>query len=744
MRCLLLILLLSCFAASAFAQTPTNPHNPEDGCGLPPQGVIVASVTYTLNRDCMQTGVLEIKTSQTPSIRLEINGGGHTITNTSYLASNKATYLYNFLVVDDNGDRTLQNVDNGRSPNVEVIIKNVTFDGENVKFQRPWRTQSPPSFEARSAIGAGILVDGDLTMENVTFTRGNGIWVRAKGTASLTNVLFEDSLSYNFGFGATVRGVLHVAKSASVTLNKAVFRNIDYSVVVIEKGGRLGATGCLSFTRVWSHKVHHSGKSRNFGAWSDGSSGACPSGTVGNGGAAVVAYTLPELPCRLPASGDIEGTQVYTLTQDCVCMGELIISAGARVTINGNGLTIRGCETGSPRFRIADAQLTINNASIYGVRIYNYGGRLSLNNSMVASATKPLMNYGWAFVRDSVFQENRATRRGAGKAYYGHAYYGMGRVLFQDNVFRSNSPADDEVEAYTEGIGSAIYLCGDNIIEGLTEDESAARELALFIAENGGSVSFSCLQDDTPSPPPPPPVGCAPAYEGAPPEQKHLGAIGVMLYVEKCPPTIEIWEILPNSQGVFALKVSQDFIETMNEGDIICSANERAAVRIGLTEPVRQIMAYSKTYVPPSQRGGRDILVSLGPNYENKVHHLVIDHALDGTVMGAVDTRPAGPPCLGARVSTQTTVSAKPAAPPPAPPPQPTPIPIAAPVSPQPAQADGSIVHVVQPGDTIWAMGVAYNVHPYRIIALNDLENPTTLVVKPIFPGQELLIRPAP
>ena len=200
---------------------------------------------------------------------------------------------------------------------------------------------------------------------------------------------------------------------------------------------------------------------------------------------------------------------------------------------------------------------------------------------------------------------------------------------------------------------------------------------------------------------------------------------------------------MPNSQGQFALKANQAQIEAMKEGDVICSANGRAAVCIGLTEPVRQIMSYSKTYVPPRERGRRDILVSLGPNYEDKVHHVIIDNELHGALLGIVDTRPAGPPCEGIATSPSSQPSARTAPVAPAPPPQPTPIPIAAPVSPQPAQADGSIVHVVQAGDTIWAIGVAYDVHPYRIISLNKLDK---LLMRGgfIVPGQELLIRPAP
>ena len=183
MRCLLLILFVALFAAPAFGQSdPTNPTTA--ACGLPAQGTIVASVTYTLTANCTQTRWLEIKTAETPNITLTINGGGFTITNMTDCCEYNSSYNNNFLLVDDQGELTVQNVDNGRSPNVKVIIKNVTFDGNNKKFRRPRRLQ-PDGVIRNSATGAGILVDGALEMENVTFTRGDGMWLRVKGTASL-------------------------------------------------------------------------------------------------------------------------------------------------------------------------------------------------------------------------------------------------------------------------------------------------------------------------------------------------------------------------------------------------------------------------------------------------------------------------------------------------------------------------------------------------------------------------------
>ena len=117
------------------------------------------------------------------------------------------------------------------------------------------------------------------------------------------------------------------------------------------------------------------------------------------------------------------------------------------------------------------------------------------------------------------------------------------------------------------------------------------------------------------------------------------------------------------------------------------------------------------------------------------MHHIVIDSKLlMERVLGGC-RYPPGRTALSRRQRSQPDCHV-PAAP--APPPQPTPIPIAAPVTAQPAREDGSIVHVVQPGDTLWAIGVAYDVHPYKIIALNNLDDPSRMVVGFIHPGPRI------
>ena len=743
-RLILLFMFLPIFAAPAPAQA-SNP-TPDHTCGLPKglpgENTIVESVVYTLKADCTQTGFLQIRTAETPNVRLEINGNGKTIFNGG------SSYKFNFLAVDDAGHWGDQlDPDQSESADVQVIIKNVTFDGNNKPFE-PHRTCPPDrdcGWYGWPGYGAGILAEGSITLENVTFKNGNGIWLLPKGTATLTNVLFEDNFIYNIGASPITKGILTVPGTGKVTLHNAMFRDNERVSVVIWKGGALTTTGCLSFVRVLTHKVHHSGVNSRLGTWSEADQppGPCTGDKIGNGDPVADGYTLPMLDCGMPSGGAIEGTHVYSLKKDCVCVsGKVKITAGASVTINGNGKRIVGCDGSSAGFQIGDADLTINNARLNGMRVHNYGGTFTLRNSRLTETSPkktPIINYGWSYLLNNVFENNVGDDDGEGNVYYSHGWFGIGKALFRDNVFRNNGPTD--VEAFAEGGSTAIYVCGENEID----RAAAAAALPPFLAVDGGGI-FGC-----PGPPPPatpqPPSGCLGAGQHTGRDRQPLGAIGLIYYLQGCPTSkeIEVWEVLPNSQGQFALKVNQATIEQMKEGDVFCSANGRAAVRIGLTEWVRQIMAYSKTYVPPERRGRRDILVSVGPNYEQKVHHAVIDGDLHGAVLGLVDTRPDGPPCEGmvSSPSSQASAQVAAAAPAPPPPPKPTPIPIAAPVSPQPAQADGSIVHVVRSGDTIWAIGVAYDVHPYRIIAQNKLDE---LLMRGgfIVPGQELLIRPAP
>ena len=409
-------------------------------------------------------------------------------------------------------------------------------------------------------------------------------------------MLFKDSSITNFGFGPTVTGAaLHVASTGAATLNNAVFRHNERTVVSIEEGGKLSTTGCLRFIRVLTHKVHHSGLYSGMGTWSN-SAGTCKDDMdIGNGDKVKDAYSPPAMDCGLPSGGTIEGTVVYKLNQDCACMNIVNIAEGAHVTINGNGHRIEGCSGTDAHFLIGNAHLTIKNAKIYGVRVRNYGGYFTLGNSILAQALKtPIINYGWAHLYDSVFEDNVGYGDGEGKVYYSRSTFHLGRAIFRDNLFRNNTP--DEIEAFTKGGGTAIYLCGDNLLDGTVPTAAAA----FFTAEEGGAI-LGC--SDPVEPTPMPDAECLPD-ESDLPEDQMLGSAGIIMPKQKCPAEIEVWEVLPNSQGQFALEVSQSDVDAVPEGIVACSPNGRASVRVGLTEPVRQLIAHSSAYQAVSPATG--------------------------------------------------------------------------------------------------------------------------------------------
>ncbi|MCY3946010.1 MAG: LysM peptidoglycan-binding domain-containing protein [Anaerolineaceae bacterium] len=722
LRLLLLSLCLTCMAPVARAQA-SNPE--QEDCELPSSGVIVASVTYTLDEDCTQTGTLEIRTADTPSVTLTINGNGHTISN-----GTETDYGMNFLVVDDQGASTLFNKDSTASPNVKVIIKNVTFDGKDWLFKRHVRQgerEDGTTWLYSGGIGSWISAEGTLEMENVTFTNGNGSWLRAEGTATLSNLLFEDSKTWSWGFSPTVQGSLYVTKTGSVTLNNAVFRDIRRTAIAVEKGGSLTTTGCLSFVRPFIHKVLHSGSNSVMGTWTDSSSGPCTGSNdpVGNGGSAVVTYSPELLDCGLPKDAVIGVDSVYTLNQDCVCLKRFIVATGVTVKINANGHRIVGCE--GTQFYVADtlargasifvgsmAHLIINNVNLYGVQTRIYGGALTVGNSMIADTSPtPIHNHGFVHVFKTIFQNNQGYSSGKrGSAYYATDSFRMGRAIFRDNMFRGNSLG--AAEALARGGGTAIYFCGDNVRE-VPEPEDGAELpplVPLWLGTEGGAVHNFCPENIPHN-----------SAGGSCYKQQPLGAIGLICHVDRQPAAIEILEISRQSEGRRILRVDQSQIEASGAGLVACSADGRAAVRVGLTGPVGQMMVGTRAWRDAGPQ--RVIQVSMGPTLEDKVHHVVIDDVLDGHVLGTVDTRPDSAPCP---VTAQAVAAVS----------APAPV-YAPPVVTQQPRADGSIIHVVQAGDTIWTIGVAYDVHPHVIIERNALG----MRGRFIYPGQELLIREA-
>ena len=193
---------------------------------------------------------------------------------------------------------------------------------------------------------------------------------------------------------------------------------------------------------------------------------------------------------------------------------------------------------------------------------------------------------------------------------------------------------------------------------------------------------------------------------------QRLGAIGIICRVPGPGPTIEVWEITPDSVGHLLLRVSQPKVDAARPDGLVAStADGRVAVRV---------------------RPDEHITVSMGPGPDGKVHHVSLEFTLNGRVIGTVDTF-GGPP--GIPVSAVPAVPAAPAAP-------------AAPALPsgqitvyrQPARPDGSVIHVVRPGHTLNAIARVHHVDPQDIIERNELKGTGSL----LYVGQVLMIRDAP
>ena len=175
---------------------------------------------------------------------------------------------------------------------------------------------------------------------------------------------------------------------------------------------------------------------------------------------------------------------------------------------------------------------------------------------------------------------------------------------------------------------------------------------------------------------------------------RRLGAIGAICSVPGSGLSVEIWEVTSDSAGKFLLRVTQPQANAAAPGSLITSTPDgRVAVRLELD---------------------RNITISMGPDPEGKIHHVTLQYNLHGPVIATAVTY-GGPPA--------PPVSAAPAAPeaPAMPSGQIT-------VYRQPARPDGSVIHVVRSGHTLNAIARVHHVDPQDIIERNGLSGTGSLL----------------
>lgn len=183
---------------------------------------------------------------------------------------------------------------------------------------------------------------------------------------------------------------------------------------------------------------------------------------------------------------------------------------------------------------------------------------------------------------------------------------------------------------------------------------------------------------------------------------QRLGAIGIICRVPGAGPTIEIRGISPDSVGHLLLRVSQLQVDAARPTGLVAGTPDgRVIVRVW---------------------NDRHITVSMGPSPEGKVHYVTLEHGLLGRVIGTEDS--AGqpqPPVIPDTVDADTGTGRG----------------GGRVVYRQRGQEDGSIIHVVRPGEILGRIARAYGIRQQEIIDFNGLTNRNLLSV-----GQALLIQP--
>ena len=667
----------------------SNP--PEAPCGLPAGGIIRADAIYTLIDDCTQTSKLDVQ----PNVTLTINGEGHTVTASS----------------DSNAF-----VETTRTSTVE--LDQITVDGGGQEV--------------------ASLIKGRGSFTKVTFRNlGEGAAL-STGSATLNNVLFE----YNNGGGYNKTGngsALNIPAGGSVEITDAVFRanDINGGAIVAHGTATLTTKGCLTLSGNTPYDVVASN-------WTKEHTGACAD-TIGNGDKAVIPAP-GTLPCGLPEAGNIDRSATYSLRYNCNLgvpgRNQVLwrISENVNITINGNGFRIIG-GSGSNYSRIytaATSRLTIKNVVMEHFYLLVFG-RLVVDSSKFRNT--PFITFhiqGNARFNNIIMEKSTTSEQLArfGATFLVGDQYRDGAVTISNAIIRDNTSLGGASALWT---WRSYDLASIRLEDCITFSNNVPSDYSGEVIDN--SVG-ACPDTIGPGPPTAPPGGPPPAAPGAPDDRPteppvdsdppdcslRLGAIGLICRYPGEPPTMCVLEISPDSVGTTVFCVNQPEVEA-EDGIIASALCGRVTLRSerDVMPHLREILLTNPKYEAILQVPRRYITVSMGPNYEGKVHNTIISQTLWGEILGRVDTftGPPGPPCPPPEPTQPEVVEEEPVK-----------IPYAARVQRQPTGPDGCVRHIVQPGDTVYTIGVAYRIQPIFIVLYNQLPDGGRFIT----PGQELLV----
>lgn len=601
-RLLLLLALLMLAAAPARAQQ-TNPATAD--CGLPTEGTIYQTVTYTLTADCTQTGLLKLEASGV----VKIDGAGFTIDASAL--TRKASFI-------------------GGIAGEKFIMEDVTLIGGGA-----------------SSLDAGITGSLHLgqpaTLTNVTIrdTYRSAIWVGGDNTVTLTDILIENAQGVYSSYERSPAAV-DVLSGAQVNISNMALRNIyggSAAIGIGDRGKGVTLSGCFSAERVMPQVFFDPDA---YGDIIDNSSEPC-SGDIGNGGSAdrEVAAPKPER-CGLPSEGHLEQSAEYTLTGDCQQSGTLFIPKGLTVTINGYGHTINAASGKIPIFTAGD--LTLRNLEISGSSsnplTTRLTSKLSIENVIFFGNGGPVEIVDNVATLDRVIFESNSTQRTGPRDSSALRVLLSADVTVRDSIFRSNSGGSGALFA-----GMAHYLaCADNNNE-LCPGSSTTLEGCITWAVNSPAdiapASANRLTDNSSG-------ACSfdklvfPVLEVADDSQSNgagmlippdicerteainaipVGAIAcIFRWSSEIGAVLEVWEIDPvASKGHRKLTVTQPEVEAL--------LGREAVIAVSLDGRILVVVW-----------ADGNVTVKVGPNREGKILHTTLKGGIGGEVIGIIST----------------------------------------------------------------------------------------------------------
>ena len=588
------------------AAAQTNPTAAT--CGLPAGGIIVASVTYTLDEDCTQSeGLLLGSSTSADDITVTINGGGNTINS----ADGTSVFQVSANVIFNLNNVTI--VGGGRSGGAAIEVNNLRNSASfsNITLRDPVNSAIQFNHELAPAIThslSSVLIEG-----------GNGNYFHADHGIPLgLHAIGPVSLNIN---GIGLRGMFGG--------NAAIGANETYIVGAMRSLGTITFSGCFTVDGVFP-RVH-------YGNIVDNSEGPC-TGRIGNGGSSAMQYPqAPDSGCDMPLAGFIYGTYTFNLTRDCALTGSLIIPNESNVVINGNRHTIDASGiTGTAL--IVSGQISLNNVIVSGAVGFPFRTHLNsvmtFKNTIFRDNTQPLIFQDSIVSFEKVLMENH--QQSNSNSVSGVWLIGSAQLIIRDSVIRNNTGGFAVIytgASYQYGPDAVVRLEGCITLEGNTPTDFS--DTSMFVTDNRTgacppgmeilvvappSVNLPSPGNNPHNPHNPPPGVC----DGKP-SAVPVGAIACIFRENG---RLTVYRIDERSRGHFVLGVTQPQVDANGIGMVGAAADGFAAVY---------------------KLADGNVMVSVGPNGQGESLHITLDRSVNGRVLGMRTSYGAAPAAAGVK-----------------------------------------------------------------------------------------------